>query len=144
MRKIEVTSSGYGDSVTKKEVSSTHSKRVDQFAIRLYNTLEESSVLGSNHRTNTAIAACIMYDDEVNNNSTLMESMSFRSDMSLIILSISAVNETTGLIQQMNESGNMFDSVNLFSSAFLGEIYPENTLARKMCYVEKVYEANKN
>ncbi len=111
---------------------------ITNFARRLYSLLSRNTVLGSNDRTNVAISACIMYNDAVNNSSRLMETLNFNEEMSSIILGISKLNESTGIIQQMNDSENMFTSIKLFSSAFYGEIYPEKTLPMKMCYVDKV------
>lgn len=114
---------------------------ITNFARRVYNLLSKNTVLGSNDRTNAAITACIMYDDMQNNGSRLMDTVNFNGDMTSIILAISKVNESTGLIRRMDDSGNMTVSIKLFSSEFYGEIHPEKTLPMKMCYADKVRQA---
>ena len=143
MEKIEVTNSGYGRLTTKKESKADYNDRVTHFAVKLVTEIKKNTILNSNSRTVVAISACIMFDDFLNKNNQLMESSSFYSDLNTILLNISRVNEATGIIAQMNESNNMFDSVRLFSSTFYGELYPDDNLPKKMCFVERIETAIK-
>lgn len=112
------------------------------FANKLYKILVSNTVIPLNKKTAIAVAANIMYNDFMNNNK-LMESNNIVGEINSIILMLSKLNKSNGLIDRMNENNNMFECIKVFSTGFYGEIHPENTLTKKMCYVSKVEDSIK-
>lgn len=138
MENIEVVSSGYGESGKKVETKSEYNSRVTAFSAALYRAVLTSNLINGNERTRLAISACIMYNDFTENNSYLMDCKDLKSEVNKVLFKVSKVDNTTGVIGQMDLSESIFDSIELFSSVFYGELHPENKLSNKICYAEKI------